>query len=72
MAWMWAEDGDWFCLDATRLDQNGIVAKPGPLLRAGGRGAELLKLGDAADKPKPAPWIPRQWPVADFPELLHS
>ncbi|MDZ4254107.1 MAG: hypothetical protein U1A72_16185, partial [Sulfuritalea sp.] len=72
LAWLWAEGADWFWLDATRLDENLIVAQPGPLLRAGGRGAQRLKLGDAAETPQPAPWIPRRWPVADFPELLRS
>jgi WD40 repeat protein len=72
LAWMWAEGEDWFWLDATRLDENGIVAHPGPLLRAGGRGAQRLKLADAAEAPQPWPWIPRHWPVADFPELIRS
>jgi hypothetical protein len=70
LAWSWAEGQDWFWLDATRLDDHGVVARPGPLLRAGGRGAQRLRLADAAERPGPAPWIPRLWPVADFSELL--
>ncbi|CAK0738238.1 dynein assembly factor with WDR repeat domains 1 [Gammaproteobacteria bacterium] len=73
LAWFWAEGDDWFILNATQLDENGIVIGPGPLLLgAGGRAAQRLKLADAEEKPGPWPWIPRQWPIADFPELLAS
>ncbi len=69
-AWLWAEGGDWFSLDGTRLDKDGCVVGDGPLLRAGGRGAQRLRFADSGEKPAPWPWIPRLWPAADLPDLL--
>ena len=69
-AWLWAEGGDWFSLDGTRLDKDGCVVGDGPLLRAGGRGAQRLRFADADEKPAPWPWIPRLWSAAELPDLL--